>query len=231
MKQKLDALYWQIKERIAKHALEPEGTGTGHGMDAIARLVSAATRIDAMRKQLTEIEQQSSEIDRLLNDRDKMYELQNGSVVQHPPVATGSAAFRSGRKKIRITIDWSLLAKGNEIEEICEHKASDSLVRFVTRLYQKIGPEVLEKLSHYPINRGGTMVSFNPNRDYWNRSDRRPYQHQQIMQTGAAVLTHSATHEKVSDIEGACRHLGFPAGAVKVEAIDKAEGIDYSTLV
>jgi hypothetical protein len=228
MKQKLDALYRQIKERIAKHALEPEGTG--HGMDTIARLVSAATRIDAMRKQLTEIEQQSSEIDRLLNGRDKMNEVQNGSAVQHPPDATGSAAFRSGRKKIRITIDWSLLAKGNEIEEICEHKASDSLVRFVTRLYQKIGPEVLDKLLHYRINRG-TMVSFNPNRDYWNRSDRRPYQHQQIMQTGAAVLTHSATHEKVSDIEGACRHLGFPAGAVKVEAIDKAEGIDYSTLV
>jgi len=57
-------------------------------------------------------------------------------------------------KKIRIEISGPLSGDQAGKKVIDEHKASDSLVKFVTWLYEARGVSVLEKLSRHRFSRG-----------------------------------------------------------------------------
>src|SRR5439155_1361778 len=66
--------------------------------------------------------------------------------------------FALGRRrpqtKLHIEIDGALLGKPGTTKTLSDHKASDSLFRFLTILYEAKGIGVLEKLSALRVNRG-----------------------------------------------------------------------------
>ncbi|PYM12979.1 MAG: hypothetical protein DME18_10090, partial [Verrucomicrobia bacterium] len=111
---------------------------------------------------------------------------------------------------------------------ICEHKASDSLIRFLSLLYETKGVTVLEKLSKFSVNRG-VLVSKRPESDYRYRSGggEAEYQYQRISDSGYFALTQSATKEKVSDIRRAWQFLNFPSSALKVEEADTNPSLNF----
>jgi hypothetical protein len=135
-----------------------------------------------------------------------------------------AAAPHGGRKqarKIRIEINWS---PGNQ-EVICDPKASDSFVRFVTRLYEVNGMEALDKLAGRRFSRG-VLLSKSPRKDFrYTRNDgsQGDYANQPIAKSGYALLTHGETWQKTSDISEICRVVGIPSGTVKVEEIEKGD--------
>jgi DNA sulfur modification protein DndB len=135
---------------------------------------------------------------------------------QEIPVFNGS---RKEAKKIRIEIHWS----SDNKEIICEPKASESFVRFVTRLYEIKGVDVLAKLSTCKFSRG-ILLSKTPRLDFsYTRNDGRQteYSNQPIANSGYYLLTHGETWQKTADIAEICRVLGLPTGTVKVEEIEK----------
>jgi hypothetical protein len=190
---------------------------------AIARLAPVPAKLQQMLSQLQQIEDECIRIQELLD---------HFSQATHRPGAADATSLvarasnlhngRGHRKKIRIVVDWTMFGAPGGIETICEHMASDSLVRFVTRLYQIKGIEVLERLSNLRVNRG-FFVSKNPTKDYryWNGSADAEYQNQPIADSGFVVLTNTDTNQKISDIKKACQFLGVTVGAVKVEEVDK----------
>lgn len=128
---------------------------------------------------------------------------------------------RREAKKIRIEIRWS---PGN-IEVIYESNASESFVRFVTRLYEIKGGDVLAKLSMCKFSRG-ILLSKNPNVDFsYTRNDGRQaeYPNRPIANSGYHLLTHGETWQKTADIAEISRVIGLPAGTVKVEEIEKSD--------
>jgi hypothetical protein len=189
----------------------------------IARLAPVPAKLQQMLSQLQQIEDESIRIHELLD--------RFSQVTHHPGTADTTSVValasnlsngRGHRKKIRIVIDWTMFGAPDGIETICEHMASDSLVRFVTRLYQIKGIELLERLSKLRVNRG-FFVSKNPTKDYryWNGSAEAKYQNQPIADSGFVVLTQSDTNQKIGDIKKVCQFLGMPVGTVKVEEVDK----------
>ena len=132
--------------------------------------------------------------------------------------------FNGGRKEakmIRIEVSWSPDNK----EIICEPKASESFVRFVTRLYEIKGGDVLAKLSACKFSRG-ILLSKTPHVDFsYTRNDGRQteYSNQPIANSGYCLLTHGETWQKTADIAEICRVLGLPLGTIKVEEIEKSD--------
>jgi hypothetical protein len=196
---------------------------------ALARLGPIPAKIDQMENQMQQI---LDEVQRI----EIMLEGFSHTIRPTSPVADDRASDdsiqilqngRRGRKKIRIEVNWPLLGGAGKREIICEHMASDTLVRFLTRLYEVMGVSVLEKLAHFKVNRG-MLVSRNPSLDYRNASDPsgKLYQHQPIAGSGFSALTHSSTNEKLFDVRKACQFLQFSAGAIKVEEVGKYE-IEY----
>jgi hypothetical protein len=185
---------------------------------------TTANRIRQFNDKLDEIEH---EIPRLKEA------LTNFSTQRENPVATRSTPMpstpirangqhKSPGKKIRIEVDWSRIGKDktNGKEVICEHKASDSLTKFVIRLYQEIGEGILPKLNQVRISRG-PLVSKSPQTDYVNNSTGILFQHQPVLETGYHVLTHSSNNEKIGYISKACQALRLPIGMVTAEELEK----------
>jgi len=189
----------------------------------IARLAPVPAKLLQMASQLQQIEDESIRIQDLL-DRLTQMTTRKGTSDSNSRIASESDRHngRALRKKIRIVIDWTMFGAHSGTETICEHMASDSLVKFVTRLYQIKGIEVLERLSELRVNRG-FFVSKNPSKDYryWNGSADAEYQNRPIADSGFFVLTQSDTNQKIGDIKKACQFLGVTIGAVKVEEVDK----------
>jgi hypothetical protein len=129
---------------------------------------------------------------------------------------------RGTRKKLRIEIDRSKIGKPGGKEIICEHLASSSLAKFVSRLCEVIGADILEKLSKLRVNRG-PFVTKNPRSDYWNPIDQDTYQHQPVARSEYFVLTHSETKQKVEDVAKVNQFLRFPTGAISAVAVDKLD--------
>jgi hypothetical protein len=130
---------------------------------------------------------------------------------------------RQEQKKIRIEIDGSFFGNSRKTEVFCEHKASDTLAKFLARLSAIKGVEILEKLRGFKVNRR-MLVSKNPNTDYryWSGSSEKIYSHQPIGNSGYFVLTHSKTGEKVEFIRTLCRRiLNLSDQMFKVEEVGK----------
>lgn len=183
----------------------------------IGRLAGMASKLQQMQKQLTDIEQEKVHIEESLTKFERQ--------IAGPPIAAPPHPPEMGRRtprKIRILIDWSRAGKNGETEVICEHKSSDSLAKWATRLYEEMDLEVVEKLTQFRVSRG-PLVSRDPARDFKNRVNGEVYQHQPIGDSGCFILTHSETPQKVQDIKNACQFLKLPNGMITVEEMRKNE--------
>jgi len=190
---------------------------------AIARLAPIPAKLQQMQGQIDEIEQEAAHIENLLKALNPTNHQKSSTIPSY--ATTGILPLKNGRKeqmRIRIEINGALLGKPGKNEVICEHKASNSLAKFLTRLHGIKGVEVLEKLSKFRVNRR-MLVSKNPKTDYRYRSGsvEKIYAHQPIGDSGFFVLTTSPTEQKVEDIKNVCRFIGLPADMVKVEEIEK----------
>ena len=108
---------------------------------------------------------------------------------------------------------------------IDEPKASDSLVKFLTLLYETRGISVLEKLSRHRFSRG-VLLSKSPHADFGylkNGSHESEYTNKPILNSGFHLKTHGTTTDKANDVREICQCLGLPAGAVTVQEIEKNE--------
>jgi len=94
------------------------------------------------------------------------------------------------------------------------------MAKWVVRLYQEMGEQILTTLRGLRINRG-PFVSRDPQKDFMNKAAGTLFQHQPILNTGYYVLTHSGTGEKIGEIQKACQALSLPIGMVTVEAVEK----------
>jgi hypothetical protein len=217
MKQQLDNLNRQAMSLITDYAGKNDPA-------TIACIASTANRIRQLKDKLDEIEHEIPRLkDILLQYSRQLDAPQMPRPAQIPSVQTQTnGQHKSARKKIRIEVDWSRLektkVKGKEI--ICEHMASNSMTKWVIRLFQELGEQILPKLHGVRINRG-PFVSREPQKDFQNNSDGTLYQYQPILNTGYYVLTHSNTSQKIGDIQKACQALGLPIGMVIVEEVEK----------
>ena len=192
-------------------------------VEAINRLSGTATKIKGLQESLAAIEHDASDLEIFLNGFTKSpanEPLSATSRITNHLEPSDDAESRSRGKKLRVEIDWSRLEKPGGKEVICERMASDTMTKFVHRLYAAFGISTLEKLSSFRVSRG-PLVSKDPNRDFSNRSNGTLYSHQRVSGTSFYVLTHSQTSQKVGDVKEACRHLGLPIGAVKVTEVEK----------
>src|SRR5438445_10840986 len=141
---------------------------------------------------------------------------------QEAPTFNGS---RKEAKKIRIEISEHLSGELAGKKVIDEHKASDSLVKFVTWLYETRGISVLEKLSRHRFSRG-VLLSKSPHADFGylkNGSHESEYTNKPISNSGFHLKTHGTTTNKANDVREICQCLGLPAGAVTVQEVEKNE--------
>jgi hypothetical protein len=214
MKQKLDDLFKKAMSLITDYAGKDDPA-------TVACIASTANRIRQLKDKLDEIEQEIPRINDTLLQYSRQQNTPRFAPITVLPSRT-NGQHKSARKKIRIEIDWSRMAqtKSKPKEVICQHLASDSMTRFVIRLCQELGEQILPTLHGVRINRG-PLVTQDPRKDYLNSSDGTLYQHQPILDTGYYVLTHSQTNQKVGDIQNACRALGLPIGMVVVTEVNK----------
>ena len=211
MQQKLEGLK-QTAMRLIKDPRQTDPL-------VMAEVAPIPARIQRLIVQCEQIEEEVSHIEQRLKALQDSGQTGSERANGVEPVAAEHAT-RGGRKKVRIEIDWPRLGKPGGKEIICEHLASASLAKFVSRLYEAMGIEILEKLAKLRVNRG-PFVTRNPRIDYWNPVDQDAYQHQPIGQSGFFVLTHSETKQKVEDVAKASQFLRLPPGAVVAEAVDK----------
>jgi hypothetical protein len=212
MKQKLEQLSNSAMELIGKFARKGDAP-------TIARIAATASRIQQLQEHLQHIEQEIPQIEEKL----KTYAFENTApaLPEPQPKPFTPPNGQSGKKRLRITIDWGRLGKAGGKEVICEHASSDTMTKWAARLYQQFGPEPLQKLARFRISRG-PMVSNNPQIDFRNQKAGSIYGHQPISDSGYYMLTHSQNSQKVTDITKACQKaLGFPVGAVEVEETEK----------
>jgi len=191
-------------------------------VESIKRLSDTATRIRALQENLATIEHDAASIEEFLSS----FTARPPSILA--PVESPEQEFeldeefggRSRAKTLRIEIDWSRLGKPGGREVISDSKASETMTRFVHRLYTQIGIGVLDKLATFRISRG-PMVSKTPQRDFMNQAKGTPYGHQRVPGTPYYVLTHSQTSQKVGDLKEAYRFLGLTPGAVQISEAAK----------
>jgi hypothetical protein len=185
----------------------------------ITRIAVAASRIQQLQEQIQHIEQEIPQIEEKL----KTYETEHTAPPpqEPPPRPFAPSNGHTGRKRLRITVDWGRLGKPGGKEVICDQKCSETMTRWATRLYQQFGHEPLQKLARFRIG-AGPMVSDNPQSDFRNRKGHRIYMHRPIADSGYYMLTHSSTLQKVNDVSRACHTaLSFPIGAIVVEETEQ----------
>jgi hypothetical protein len=192
-------------------------------VEAIKRLSDAATRIKSLQDSLAAIEHDATELESFLNGFTKspdgaapIFSLPE----TQPELNEDEDGSRSRGKKILIEIHWERLGKPGGKEVICEHKASDTMAKFLHRLYNALGTGALEKLSTFRVSIG-PLVSKDPRGEFANRAKGTLYSHQRLPGTPFYVLTHSQTSQKVGDLKDACKFLGLPIGAVFVSETEK----------
>jgi hypothetical protein len=117
---------------------------------------------------------------------------------------------------------------------VAARKGSDTMRRLLEVLVKELGPEILEKLTRLPANRG-RIVSADPARDFVNRSRGTVYQHQNINGTRYSVLTNNSTEEKIGLVELIRQGLGLKPGQLQAysekrmpDEVKKAVGIGLS---
>jgi hypothetical protein len=214
MNNKLTELAGETMALIRQYAAK------GDDVQAISRLSETATKIKSLQENLVAVEQEANKIENYLNGFSKISKDEPSVNYTTPPInfSEFDYARRSQGKKLHIEIDWQRLQKPGGQEVICEHQASETMTKFIQRLYMVYGTSIFDKLSTFRISRG-PIVSKDPNRDFVNRSKGTPYSHQEIRGTGFSVLTHSQTSQKVGDLKEVCRYLNFPTGAVTISEV------------
>jgi hypothetical protein len=216
MKQKL--------QHLSEEAMVLIKNPTLNDSTIIAQLGPIPARLKQLQIQIDDIEQETLRIENLLKTLDPKAKKGTATNTVHLDMETlFPSNGRQEQKKIRIEIDGSFFGNSRKPEVFCEPKASNTLAKFLTRLHEIKGTEILEKLNRFKVNRG-MLVSKNPNVDYRYRSgsSEKIYSNQPIGTTGYFVLTHSKNDEKVELVQTLCRRiLNLPDKMFKVEEVEK----------
>jgi len=213
MNTKLNQLATKTMSLIGKFAEKND-------VESIQQLSQTATKIKTLQESLASIEHDATKIEDYLNGFLKAPAAIPPSIYLQTPqeVDEFDRVGRSRGKKLRVEINWERLQKPGGREIICEHQASETMTRFIQRLFNMNGIAILEKLSTLRISRG-PIVSKDPNKDFVNRANGTLYAHQRLQGTAYHVLTHSQTSQKIGDLKEVCRYLGFPVGAVVITEV------------
>ncbi|HSY09845.1 MAG TPA: hypothetical protein VK840_02915 [Candidatus Dormibacteraeota bacterium] len=213
MKQQIDKLYTETMQLIGKYHARKD-------LEAVGKLSSIGIRVKHLGDQIAANSLELESIEETLK-----HFSQNGASVSEPKLSS-HRVFRlmhAGRKratKIRVEIDWSKQGKSFPKEVIEEHLASTTMAKFLQRISEILGREILEKLSGLKIHRGPLVSKF-PEKDFANHTSGEIYQNQRISGTDFFALTHSSTPQKVQNLQQACRFLGLHVGTVVVREVDK----------
>ncbi len=121
---------------------------------------------------------------------------------------------------LRIKVDWKANSRNRDPEDICEHTAAASMAAFVSRLIQEFGDDAIQKLSRLRVNRG-LLISKTPAKDFLNQAQGKLYGHKKLRGTEYYILTHSATSQKVKDLNRVCRVIGLLPTTVEIEEVDR----------
>src|SRR5438128_5419303 len=122
----------------------------------LACLAPIPAKLERLHAQRNEIEKETHRVRRLLqtlispqpqrpNVNEELASLlskqpTNSTLSENPsPDPNGYLTSRRERMKLRIEINWPQIVQRGQKEVICDHKASDSLVRFVTRICEELG--------------------------------------------------------------------------------------------
>lgn len=119
---------------------------------------------------------------------------------------------------LRVTICWTKLGVAADEEVIEERTAADTLMRLFERLSEQMGIQILERASKV-IHGDRPLLSRSPTRDWVNPNSGEPYTARSIGRTGWYVITHSATQQKIDQIQAVSQGLGFLSSAIRAEAV------------
>jgi hypothetical protein len=189
----------------------------------IARLGPIPAKLQRMELQFEELEQEANQVEDLIDNLAHKPRRPNDVAEHELPTENDFPILsrRGAQTKLRVEIDGAILGRPGTTRAISEHKASDTLVRCLTLLYEAKGISVLEKLSTLRVNRG-PFVSKQPTVDYRNASKADElYQFQPISNSGYHVLTTNTTREKADNLIRTPKFLGFPLGSIKAEVVEK----------
>jgi hypothetical protein len=217
MKEDLESLSKEAFELIGQYASKMDS-------DAVGKLSTIASR--AKRLQLTLNDLNKESVDLLNAVAQYRRGLKPGDfgvadfITNHDPEPVEKT--RKPKSILRIEIDWAAIGKDMPREILCESKASDTLAKFLGRLSDELGAEILQKLTRLRINRG-PLVSQNPSKDFVNGSSGELFSHQMIRGKGCYVLTNTSTLEKVKDVRTTCKFLGLPENFVNPSEVDFAQ--------
>ena len=185
-------------------------------------------RVLELQKRNADIEREVSEIEATLRSANGKSQIQK--VAELVPQLTsaygnGEGEGRGRPQTIKIRIDWKANKRNRELEEICENTAAASMVAFLSSAIQELGQDVLQKLGQVRVNRG-PLISKTPTKDFVNQAQGNLYGHKKIRGSDYFILTHSATSQKVEDLNKVCRVLGFVPGSVQIEQVNRHAWLD-----
>lgn len=215
MKQKIENLLKRIGKLMQEHLSSDE-------FDEVTALSPLLARVQMLQRREAEIESEVAEIESKLS-------ASNGKSQLAPRLTEAYAnagETGSGRRQtLKIHVDWKANKRNKEPQEICENTAAASMAEFVSRVIEEFGQEALSKLAQVRINRG-PLISKTPARDFLNHAQGKLYGHQKLRVSDYYILTHSPTDQKIQDLDGVCRLLGFIPGSVQIEKINRHRWFD-----
>jgi hypothetical protein len=218
-----------MKARIEKQLSEIGALMKGHlsksDYESVTRLSTLLSRLQLLQKRATELDGEISEIEATIKGLNGKAIPQNvAEIVPRLAHTNGDSEDygRAGPQTLRIEVDWKANGKTHEKEVILLPKAGDGMVKFLSRVIEEFGQDVLQKLSRIKINRG-LLLSKTPSTDFLNQAQGKVYAHKRLHGTDFYVLTHSQTSQKMDDISRICRVIGFVPGSVQVRTVSRAD--------
>jgi hypothetical protein len=195
----------RIETALAKIGKAMQEQLVNEQFDIVANTSILLSRARQLQKQIEKDEGELFEIEKIVKNLGD--DQTRHSLLQEPQ------SIRSGRsapQTLRINIDWKANKRNRETEEIYSSKATEVMVKFVTRMIEEFGKDAQQKLLEVRANRG-PLLSRSPEKHFGG------YQHKAIPGTDCFLLTHSSTPEKREMLEKICRVLGLVPGSVEIK--------------
>ena len=116
-----------------------------------------------------------------------------------------------GREGIKIVIDWGALDIDRPPQTIRRANDTDTIVELLRLLLDAFKKSMRDQLTELPIVR--FPLSMNPQTDFLNRSQNRPYSYTQIPGTDLYFCPHSQRSQKVERLKALFSRLILPDGS------------------
>lgn len=174
---------------------------------AFQQYKGTSPKVEILSRLLREIQDHSSPFDQIVDDAEiPSAEIPSNKKLREAPSASSR---KRPKTKIRVKMTWQADKEDMAPEVMCEDSAADTLLRFVERLADVYGKEVLGKLESLSVNRG-PLVTRKPN---------PKYSHKRVHGSDYFVLTHSSTSEKVDILQKVMSHLRLSPSLLQIEVI------------